>query len=90
MNVLGKLTEFNIDLEFATNCIKANKHNHVTTTYYLLLQSMIRNGYKSDVNFASMDFRSVVLASPTKFPSRIEKSKEYSLPRSSKASRYKF
>jgi len=54
----------------------------VTTTYYLLLQSLIRNGFKTVVNYASVNFKSVVLASPTKFPSRIEKSREYSLQRS--------
>jgi serine/threonine protein kinase len=36
--ILQKLIEFNFDLEHSQKCIEANKHNHITTTYYLLIK----------------------------------------------------
>jgi 5'-AMP-activated protein kinase catalytic alpha subunit len=36
--ILQKLEMYNIDQDHGQKCIEANKHNHVTTTYYLLLK----------------------------------------------------
>lgn len=37
-NVLSKLEKYNFDLNYSQRCIEANKHNHITTAYYLLLK----------------------------------------------------
>ena len=36
--ILQKLSAFQFDLEHSQKCIEANKHNHITTTYYLLMK----------------------------------------------------
>ena len=69
------LEEHGFDLDYARKCIKANKHNHVTTTYYLLLQKFLRRGHKSPADISLEKFKSVVMDYPSKFPSKIEKSK---------------
>jgi hypothetical protein len=43
-------------MEYAKKCIEANKHNHVTTTYYLLLQKHLRNGGKSSADLSNPSF----------------------------------
>lgn len=45
--ILKSLDEFGFNLEYAKKCLEANKHNHITTTYYLSLKNRICNGYKS-------------------------------------------
>lgn len=42
-DILQKLSEFNIDTEHGQKCIEANKHNHITTTYYLLMKKYQAN-----------------------------------------------
>ena len=37
-------SEFEINQEYAAKCIQANKHNHVSATYYLLLKEKIKKG----------------------------------------------
>ena len=41
------MEEHNIDIDYARKCIEANKHNHVTATYYLLLKKHIKGGGES-------------------------------------------
>lgn len=41
---LKLLENFNYDLEYAKKCLEADKHNEVTTCYYLLLKRYILNG----------------------------------------------
>lgn len=36
--ILSKLSNYDFDLEHSQKCIEANKHNHITTTYYLLIK----------------------------------------------------
>ena len=36
-----------ISSEYAEKCIETHRHNHVTTTYYLLLKKYIMAGNKS-------------------------------------------
>lgn len=37
-DILSKLLPFGFDLNYCLSCIEANKHNHLSTTYYLLLK----------------------------------------------------
>ncbi|OMJ87382.1 hypothetical protein SteCoe_10887 [Stentor coeruleus] len=41
--ILQKLSDFNINIEHGQKCIEANKHNHITTTYYLLMKKYLAN-----------------------------------------------
>ena len=43
-------------LDYAQKCVEANKHNHVTTTYYLLLKRHIKNGGASVGDLVSDQF----------------------------------
>jgi 5'-AMP-activated protein kinase catalytic alpha subunit len=43
-NVLAMLEQYGFRQDFAEKCLNANKHNHVTTTYYLLLKRYQRLG----------------------------------------------
>lgn len=45
--ILESLSEYGIDVEYARKCLEANKHNHLTATYYLLLKKHLRNGGES-------------------------------------------
>lgn len=47
LNLLKKLSDYDIDLDYARKCIEANKHNQVTATYYLLLRKHIKEGGES-------------------------------------------
>ena len=38
VKILDLLVEYNFKKDYAVKCINANKHNHVTTSYYLLLK----------------------------------------------------
>jgi 5'-AMP-activated protein kinase catalytic alpha subunit len=38
------LDEKGFQREYAIRCLDANKHNHATTCYYLLLKKMERDG----------------------------------------------
>ena len=41
------MSELNINIDYARKCLEANKHNHVTATYYLLLKKHLKNGGES-------------------------------------------
>ena len=43
-NILELLEQFRFDLSDAERYIKNNKHNHITTTYYLLMKRYERLG----------------------------------------------
>ena len=43
-NLLQEMKKFDYDLDYSRKCIEANKHNHVTATYNLLLKSRLRDG----------------------------------------------
>jgi len=40
--VLEQLDSYGYQREYAVKCLQTNKHNHVTTTYYLLLEKRLR------------------------------------------------
>lgn len=39
--------QYGIDKHYARKCIQANKHNHISASYYLLLKEIIKKGEKS-------------------------------------------
>jgi 5'-AMP-activated protein kinase catalytic alpha subunit len=43
-SILKSLKQYNIDLEYARKCLEANKHNHITATYFLLLKKHLKSG----------------------------------------------
>ncbi|CAG9335007.1 unnamed protein product [Blepharisma stoltei] len=51
-NILKKLEEYKIDTQYAQKCIEANKHNHITTAYYLLLKKHLQNGGTSIADYS--------------------------------------
>lgn len=48
--IVSELSEYNIDPDYAKKCIEANRHNDITTTYYLLIKKYQRNGKKKIIN----------------------------------------
>lgn len=44
------------DIEYTSKCLEANRHNNATTTYYLSLKKLVKEGGKSDYDFSSPDF----------------------------------
>ena len=42
--IITQLEQYGLKAEHAKSCIEANRHNHVTTTYYLLLAKKLRDG----------------------------------------------
>ena len=48
--LLESLTNYNINIDYARKCIEANKHNHITATYYLLFKKHLKNGGDSIAN----------------------------------------
>lgn len=42
--VLSSLTELAVDVEKTQNCLEANRHNDLTTTYYLSFKKFIKEG----------------------------------------------
>jgi len=44
INILKQMREYDIDIEYARNCLTENLHNSVTTTYYLLVRKHVALG----------------------------------------------
>ena len=56
-NILDRMqNDYQIDKHYARKCIQANKHNHISATYYLLLKDMLRKGEKSIADVRSPDY----------------------------------
>jgi 5'-AMP-activated protein kinase catalytic alpha subunit len=55
-SILEQLKIHGFDLEYSSKCIDANKHNHITTAYYLLLKKLLKGGGKSPADISSADF----------------------------------
>ena len=53
--ILNQLEQFKFDTVDAERQIKANKHNHITTTYYLLLKKYEKNKKKRQVKRVEAD-----------------------------------
>lgn len=43
-SILKDMSKYDYDLDYSQKCIEANKHNHITATYSLLLKSRLREG----------------------------------------------
>ena len=59
MKILELLVEYNFKKDYAVKCINANKHNHVTTSYYLLLKRHEQLGDVSDKDFEYFDDKKI-------------------------------
>ena len=42
--ILQSLSQYDINIDYAKKCLEANKHNHITATYFLLLKKHVKNG----------------------------------------------
>ena len=54
--ILKTIKDIGYDPDYAEKCIDANKHNHITTAYYLLLKNHLKNGGKSKADINSFCF----------------------------------
>ena len=48
--------DYGIDKHYARKCIQANKHNHISASYYLLLKDYIKKGEKSIADVRAPDY----------------------------------
>jgi len=53
------LHQYNFKKDYAVKCINANKHNHVTTSYYLLLKRYEQMGEVNEEDFEFFDEKRV-------------------------------
>lgn len=51
VGILEKLVSLNFKREYVIKCINGNKHNHATTSYYLLLKKAEKAGEVSESQF---------------------------------------
>ena len=49
--IVDKLVAQNFKREYVIKCINANKHNHATTSYYLLLKKAEKAGEVEESQF---------------------------------------
>jgi len=52
LSIVKKLEEYDIETEPAVKALEENRHNHVTTSYYLLLKKEVRDGVATNVDVA--------------------------------------
>jgi 5'-AMP-activated protein kinase, catalytic alpha subunit len=60
IKILDLLLEYNFKKDHAVKCINANKHNHVTTSYYLLLKRYEQLGEVSEKDFEYFDDKKIL------------------------------
>jgi 5'-AMP-activated protein kinase, catalytic alpha subunit len=53
--ILDRLVVLNFKKDYVLKCINANKHNHATTSYYLLLKKADQEGEITDSQFEYFD-----------------------------------
>lgn len=54
--ILEQLDSYGFDRQYVVKCLRTNKHNHVTTTYYLLKEKRRRQGAKpTNTDIADLD-----------------------------------
>lgn len=70
---MKQLESYEFNINYAQQCIDANKHNHVTTTYYLLLKKYSQHGRKSPADLNCIDFDHSLIT-PHSIASKQEKS----------------
>lgn len=54
--VLNSLSEMGLDVEKTQSCLEANRHNNLTTAYYLAFKKYLRAGGESPCDLASKEF----------------------------------
>lgn len=47
---------FNLDPDYVSKCLDANRHNNATTTYYLWLKKFISEGGQTSCDLSSKSF----------------------------------
>ena len=52
--ILNRLSSYKVDIEHAKKCIEANKHNGISTGYYLLLKKHLKDGGTSVANYSKL------------------------------------
>lgn len=55
-NILKDLRKFNLDIDGCEKSLEANRHNNLTTTYYLLLKKFLKEGGVSAADFSGKYF----------------------------------
>jgi serine/threonine protein kinase len=58
--IVKKMEAYGYDKEEVKDCIRGNRHNNITTTYYLIIKSNTRNGIISVSDFYSKEFVSYI------------------------------
>ena len=58
--ILESLKKFDINVDYARKCLEANKHNHITATYYLLLKKHLKAGGESIADYRSPTYDSSI------------------------------
>ncbi len=56
IKVLNSLEAMDMDVEKTQSCLEANRHNNLTTTYYLALKKFIKEGGVSNCDLAGKEF----------------------------------
>ena len=55
--IVKRMTKYGMDEELINRHVRMNKHNHVTTTYYLMLKRYIAEGGCSNADIGSAKFK---------------------------------
>jgi serine/threonine protein kinase len=58
-NILSQLSSLHLDIETARRYIEANKHDNITTSYYLLLKKHLQNGGTTTADYANTSLGSI-------------------------------
>ena len=66
--ILQQMSPFDFDLEEAQKALEANKHNHTTTTYFLLMKKHIEAGGKSIADLNSEEYDPQLFIRPPHIP----------------------
>lgn len=59
--ILTLLIDYNFKKSYAVKCINQNKHNHVTTSYYLLLKRYDQLGEVMEKDYEYYDDKKVLM-----------------------------
>lgn len=76
--IIKKLDAYGIKKDEAIQCLLANRHNHITTTYYLILKQLVKNGQTSISDKFSDKYKNYI-KDPSNLIENIRKKKEAEL-----------
>lgn len=54
------MKSMNLDPDYVSKCLEANRHNNATTTYYLCLKKFISEGGQTSCDLSSKSFERVL------------------------------